>query len=57
VITREGDGRLVERRHAFWRVDCKVEIKRLDLRPQAVEIAAQERGLGGPRGSQGGFGR
>jgi regulator of protease activity HflC (stomatin/prohibitin superfamily) len=40
------DGRLVERltpgRHAFWTVDRKVEIKRLDLRPQAVEITAQE---------------
>jgi regulator of protease activity HflC (stomatin/prohibitin superfamily) len=40
------DGRLIERlepgRHAFWAVDRKVEIKRLDLRPQAVEITAQE---------------
>ena len=40
------DGRLVERlepgRHAFWTVDRKVEVKRLDLRPQAVEITAQE---------------
>jgi regulator of protease activity HflC (stomatin/prohibitin superfamily) len=40
------DGRLVERlepgRHAFWTVDRKVEIKRLDLRPQAVETTAQE---------------
>jgi len=40
------DGQLVERldagRHAFWTVDRKVEIKRLDLRPQAVEITAQE---------------
>jgi regulator of protease activity HflC (stomatin/prohibitin superfamily) len=40
------DGRLVERlepgRHAFWTVDRKIEIKRLDLRPQAVEITAQE---------------
>jgi SPFH domain / Band 7 family len=40
------DGRLVEQlepgRHAFWTVDRKVEIKRLDLRPQAVEITAQE---------------
>ena len=40
------DGRLVERlepgRHAFWTIDRKVEIKRLDLRPQAVEITAQE---------------
>jgi regulator of protease activity HflC (stomatin/prohibitin superfamily) len=40
------DGRLVERlepgRHALWTVDRKIEIKRLDLRPQAVEITAQE---------------
>jgi len=40
------DGRLVERldpgRHAFWTVDRKIEVKRLDLRPQAVEITAQE---------------
>ena len=40
------DGELVERiapgRHAFWTVDRKVEVKRLDLRPQAVEITAQE---------------
>jgi regulator of protease activity HflC (stomatin/prohibitin superfamily) len=40
------EGRFVERlapgRHAFWTVDRKVEVKRLDLRPQAVEITAQE---------------
>jgi regulator of protease activity HflC (stomatin/prohibitin superfamily) len=40
------EGRLVQRlapgRHAFWTVDRKVEVKRLDLRPQAVEITAQE---------------
>ena len=40
------EGRLVERlaagRHAYWTVDRKVEVKRLDLRPQAVEITAQE---------------
>jgi regulator of protease activity HflC (stomatin/prohibitin superfamily) len=40
------EGRLVERlapgRHAFWLVGRKVEVKRLDLRPQAVEITAQE---------------
>ncbi|MBR1192446.1 slipin family protein [Bradyrhizobium sp. AUGA SZCCT0169] len=40
------EGRLVERlapgRHAFWIVGRKVEVKRLDLRPQAVEITAQE---------------
>jgi regulator of protease activity HflC (stomatin/prohibitin superfamily) len=40
------DGRLAERlapgRHAFWTVARKVEVKRLDLRPQAVEITAQE---------------
>jgi regulator of protease activity HflC (stomatin/prohibitin superfamily) len=40
------EGRLVERlppgRHAFWAVDRKIEVKRLDLRPQAVEITAQE---------------
>ncbi len=38
--------RLVERlapgRHAFWTVGRKIEVKRLDLRPQAVEITAQE---------------
>src|SRR5215470_9243988 len=40
------EGRLVERlgpgRHAFWTVGRKIEVKRLDLRPQAVEITAQE---------------
>lgn len=40
------DGRFVERlapgRHAFWTVDRKIEVKRFDLRPQAVEITAQE---------------
>jgi regulator of protease activity HflC (stomatin/prohibitin superfamily) len=40
------EGRFVERlapgRHAYWTVDRKVEVKRLDLRPQAVEITAQE---------------
>jgi regulator of protease activity HflC (stomatin/prohibitin superfamily) len=40
------EGRLVERlapgRHAYWTVGRKVEVRRLDLRPQAVEITAQE---------------
>jgi regulator of protease activity HflC (stomatin/prohibitin superfamily) len=40
------EGRLVERlapgRHAYWTADRKVEVKRLDLRPQPVEITAQE---------------
>jgi regulator of protease activity HflC (stomatin/prohibitin superfamily) len=41
------DGRLVERlapgRHAYWLTSRrKIEVKRLDLRPQAVEITAQE---------------
>jgi regulator of protease activity HflC (stomatin/prohibitin superfamily) len=40
------EGRLVERlapgRHAFWTVGRKVEVKRFDLRPKAVEITAQE---------------
>src|ERR1700688_3523784 len=40
------EGRLVERlapgRHAFWVAGRKIEVKRLDLRPQAVEITAQE---------------
>lgn len=40
------EGRLVQRltpgRHAFWTVGRKIEVKRLDLRPQAVEITAQE---------------
>jgi SPFH domain / Band 7 family len=40
------EGRLVERlapgRHAFWTVGRKVEVKRFDLRPQAVEVTAQE---------------
>lgn len=40
------EGRLVERlapgRHAFWTVGRKIEVKRLDLRPQALEITAQE---------------
>jgi regulator of protease activity HflC (stomatin/prohibitin superfamily) len=29
-------------RHAFWNVGRKIGVKRLDLRPQAVEITAQE---------------
>jgi regulator of protease activity HflC (stomatin/prohibitin superfamily) len=40
------EGRLVERlapgRHAFWTAGRKIEVKRFDLRPQAVEITAQE---------------
>jgi regulator of protease activity HflC (stomatin/prohibitin superfamily) len=40
------DGRFTERlapgRHAFWIANRKIEVKRLDLRPQAVEITAQE---------------
>ena len=40
------EGRLTQRlapgRHAFWTVGRKIEVKRLDLRPQAVEITAQE---------------
>jgi regulator of protease activity HflC (stomatin/prohibitin superfamily) len=40
------EGRLTERlapgRHAFWVVGRKVEVKRLDLRPTALEITAQE---------------
>jgi regulator of protease activity HflC (stomatin/prohibitin superfamily) len=40
------EGRLTERlapgRHAFWTAGRKIEVKRFDLRPQAVEITAQE---------------
>jgi regulator of protease activity HflC (stomatin/prohibitin superfamily) len=40
------EGRLTERlapgRHAFWTVGRKIEVKRLDLRPQPLEITAQE---------------
>ena len=40
------DGRLVERlapgRHAYWNLNRKVEVKHVDLRPQALEITAQE---------------
>ena len=40
------EGRLVVRlapgRHAFWVAGRKIEVKRLDLRPIAVEITAQE---------------
>src|SRR5262245_35146909 len=40
------EGRLVERlapgRHAYWTVGRKVEVTKIDLRPQAVEITAQE---------------
>jgi regulator of protease activity HflC (stomatin/prohibitin superfamily) len=40
------DGRFTEGlapgRHAFWIANRKIEVKRLDLRPQAVEITAQE---------------
>jgi regulator of protease activity HflC (stomatin/prohibitin superfamily) len=34
--------RLAPGRHAYWSVERKVEVKRLDLRPQAIEITAQE---------------
>ena len=34
--------RLAPGRHAFWTVNRKVEVKRVDLRPQALEITAQE---------------
>jgi regulator of protease activity HflC (stomatin/prohibitin superfamily) len=40
------EGRLTERlapgRHAFWVAGRKIEVKRLDLRPSAIEITAQE---------------
>jgi regulator of protease activity HflC (stomatin/prohibitin superfamily) len=40
------EGRLTERlapgRHAFWVIGRKIEVKRLDLRPTAIEITAQE---------------
>ncbi|MBR0798119.1 slipin family protein [Bradyrhizobium jicamae] len=40
------EGKLVERlapgRHAFWIAGRKIEVKRLDLRPQAIEVTAQE---------------
>lgn len=40
------EGRLAARlaagRHVYWMVNRKVEVKRVDLRPQAVEITAQE---------------
>jgi regulator of protease activity HflC (stomatin/prohibitin superfamily) len=40
------DGALVEQvkagRHAFWNVDRTVKVQKLDLRPQALEITAQE---------------
>ncbi|NOT41783.1 MAG: slipin family protein [Alphaproteobacteria bacterium] len=40
------DGAFVERvgagRHAFWNVDRTVKVQKLDLRPQALEITAQE---------------
>jgi regulator of protease activity HflC (stomatin/prohibitin superfamily) len=40
------EGKLVERlapgRHAYWTVGRKIEVKRLDLRPQPLEITAQE---------------
>lgn len=40
------DGRLVERlgpgRHAYWTVDRRVEVRRVDLRPQPLEVTAQE---------------
>ena len=40
------EGRFIERlapgRHSFWTVDRKVEVRPIDLRPQAVEITAQE---------------
>jgi regulator of protease activity HflC (stomatin/prohibitin superfamily) len=40
------DGAFVERagagRHAFWNVDRVVRVQKLDMRPQALEITAQE---------------
>jgi regulator of protease activity HflC (stomatin/prohibitin superfamily) len=40
------DGKLEDElapgRHAFWNVDRKVRVQKLDLRPQALEITAQE---------------
>lgn len=40
------DGEFVEQlkagRHAFWNVDRTVRVQKLDLRPQALEITAQE---------------
>lgn len=40
------EGRFVERlapgRHAYWTAGRKVEVKRLDMRPQAIEVSAQE---------------
>src|SRR5262249_18960723 len=33
---------LVAGRHAFWNVDRTVRVQKLDLRPQALEITAQE---------------
>ena len=40
------DGAFVEQltagRHAFWNVDRTVKVQKLDLRPQALEITAQE---------------
>ncbi|HWU00443.1 MAG TPA: slipin family protein [Terriglobales bacterium] len=35
-------GRLAPGRYAHWTVNRKLEVKRLDLRPQPVEITAQE---------------
>ena len=34
--------RLASGRYTFWNVNRKVEVKRVDLRPQPVEITAQE---------------
>ena len=40
------DGALVERlkpgRHAFWKTDREVRIVKLDMRPQPIEVTAQE---------------
>ena len=40
------EGRLVQRlapgRHTYWNVNRKIDVKCIDLRPQAVEITAQE---------------
>ncbi|MEO1264424.1 MAG: slipin family protein, partial [Pseudomonadota bacterium] len=40
------DGELAEHlkpgRHAFWRVNREVEIRRVDLKPQILEVTAQE---------------
>lgn len=42
VVDGELKGRLSSGRHAFWQVGRTVKVNRIDLRPQPLEVTAQE---------------